>query len=68
MSRGGHRVTVDVDALRAAIDGRTNREVERAAKLSRGQVAHILRRGTVREDVLDAMCGALGIHESEVLA
>lgn len=66
--RRGPRMRIDLAALRRHIGDRPWDHLERDAGLAKGQIARIFERGGVRGDVLDDLCGALGIHESEVLA
>lgn len=61
-------VRIDTGALRRAIGTRKFDRIERDHGLSIGTICHIMRRGSVGAAVLDDLCGALGIHESEVVA
>jgi DNA-binding Xre family transcriptional regulator len=61
-------MAVDVSALVRILADRPVSLLERDAGLASGQIARIVERGRVQGDTLDDLCGALGIHESEILA
>lgn len=69
MRTRGPRMLVDVKALRRAMGDRTMDEIETSADMSSGNLRQIIKRGGgIQGDTLDRLCGALGIHESEVVA
>lgn len=61
-------VALDIPALRRAIGERKFERIERDHGFARGSICHILRRGSASTVMVDDLCGALGIHESEVVA
>ena len=66
---GGHIISVDVERLKRIMrsDGRPRKTLERDAGLSKCSTLQIEQRGRCTDLTLDALCGALGIHESEVM-
>ena len=67
-ARGGERVAVDVNALRRKVAGMCVSRLESEAGLAKSQVARILERGAAKQETIDDLCDALGIHESEILS
>lgn len=64
----GCTIAFDVRALREAIarDGRTTQELSRAIGLYPTTLAHVLAKGTCRDNTLDKIACELGMHMSSL--